>query len=69
MSCFHVKNHGVPVKMMNNAILMAREFFKLPENGRMKYYSDDNKRSIRLSTSFSLGGRLGGRCGGFFSKV
>jgi isopenicillin N synthase-like dioxygenase len=31
-----VKNHGVPMKMMNNAVFMAREFFKLPENERMK---------------------------------
>lgn len=51
---FLVRNHGVPEKMMNNALLMAKEFFKLPENGRMKYYSDDHRRSIRLSTTFNV---------------
>jgi isopenicillin N synthase-like dioxygenase len=54
VSCFQVRNHGVPEKMMNNALLMAKEFFKLPENGRMKYYSDDHRRSIRLSTTFNV---------------
>lgn len=33
---------------------VAREFFQLPEDERLKYYSEDPSKSTRLSTSFNV---------------
>ncbi|KAK2664435.1 hypothetical protein Ddye_003009 [Dipteronia dyeriana] len=49
-----VKNHGIPEKIINNIISIAREFFKLPESERLKNYSDDPSKTTRLSTSFNV---------------
>ncbi|KAM0003069.1 putative flavanone 3-dioxygenase [Helianthus debilis subsp. tardiflorus] len=51
---FQVKNHGVPESTIANMMQIAREFFKLPEQERLKTYSDDPKRTTRLSTSFNI---------------
>ncbi|KAJ0798957.1 putative flavanone 3-dioxygenase [Helianthus annuus] len=49
-----VKNHGVPESTIANMMQIAREFFKLPEQERLKTYSDDPKQTTRLSTSFNI---------------
>uniref|UniRef100_A0A7N0TRM5 Fe2OG dioxygenase domain-containing protein n=2 Tax=Kalanchoe fedtschenkoi TaxID=63787 RepID=A0A7N0TRM5_KALFE len=51
---FQVKNHGVPVRVMENMMRIAREFFRLPEDERMKMYSSDVSKTTRLSTSFNV---------------
>ncbi|KAH7864729.1 hypothetical protein Vadar_033107 [Vaccinium darrowii] len=51
---FQVKNHGVPEKMIENVLQIAREFFRLPESERLKNYSDDPSKTTRLSTSFNV---------------
>ncbi|KAL7595015.1 hypothetical protein Lser_V15G30202 [Lactuca serriola] len=51
---FQVKNHGVPESTIANMMNIAREFFKLPEEERLKTYSDDPTKTTRLSTSFNI---------------
>ncbi|KAK4771471.1 hypothetical protein SAY87_032003 [Trapa incisa] len=51
---FQIKNHGVAEELVGRMMGVAREFFKLPEEERLKNYSDDPKRTTRLSTSFNV---------------
>ncbi|KAK9275208.1 hypothetical protein L1049_022470 [Liquidambar formosana] len=51
---FQVKNHGIPEQVINNMLRIAREFFRLPESERLKNYSDDPSKTMRLSTSFNV---------------
>ncbi|GMN31199.1 hypothetical protein TIFTF001_003146 [Ficus carica] len=51
---FQVKNHGIPVEIVNKMMRLAREFFRLPESERLKSYSDDPSKTTRLSTSFNV---------------
>ncbi|XP_066349286.1 protein DMR6-LIKE OXYGENASE 1-like isoform X2 [Miscanthus floridulus] len=49
-----VTNHGIPAAVVEGMLRVAREFFHLPESERLKCYSDDPKKAIRLSTSFNV---------------
>lgn len=40
--------------MINNVLRIAKEFFRLPEEERLKNYSDDPSKTTRLSTSFNV---------------
>ncbi|KAD4178464.1 hypothetical protein R6Q59_022063 [Mikania micrantha] len=51
---FQVKNHRVPESTIANMMQIARDFFKLPEEERLKIYTDDPTRTTRLSTSFNI---------------
>lgn len=51
---FQVKGHGVPERVVNNMVRIARQFFQLPESERLKNYSDDPSKQVRLSTSFNV---------------
>ncbi|EES12710.1 hypothetical protein BDA96_06G207100 [Sorghum bicolor] len=51
---FMVTNHGIPAAVVEGMLRVAREFFHLPESERLKCYSDDPKKAIRLSTSFNV---------------
>ncbi|CAL5069549.1 unnamed protein product [Urochloa decumbens] len=51
---FMVTNHGIPAWVVEGMLRVAREFFHLPESERLKCYSDDPKKAIRLSTSFNV---------------
>ncbi|KAK9059379.1 hypothetical protein SSX86_021999 [Deinandra increscens subsp. villosa] len=51
---FQVKNHRVPESTISNMMQIAREFFNLPEEERLKSYSDDPSKTTRLSTSFNI---------------
>ncbi|XP_057970772.1 protein DMR6-LIKE OXYGENASE 1-like [Malania oleifera] len=51
---FQVKNHGIPETVIDNMLTVAREFFKMPEKERMKCYSEDPLKAMRLSTSFNV---------------
>ncbi|KAM0830779.1 hypothetical protein ACQ4PT_065990 [Festuca glaucescens] len=51
---FMVTNHGIPEAVVEGMLSVAREFFHLPESERLKCYSDDPKKAVRLSTSFNV---------------
>ncbi|KAG8065954.1 hypothetical protein GUJ93_ZPchr0004g39472 [Zizania palustris] len=51
---FMVRNHGIPEAVVEGMLRVSREFFHLPESERLKCYSDDPKKAIRLSTSFNV---------------
>uniref|UniRef100_M1CK42 1-aminocyclopropane-1-carboxylate oxidase n=1 Tax=Solanum tuberosum TaxID=4113 RepID=M1CK42_SOLTU len=51
---FQVINHGVSKKVMDEMLGVAHEFFKLPVEEKMKLYSDDPSKTMRLSTSFNV---------------
>ncbi|KAI3859354.1 hypothetical protein MKW92_046421, partial [Papaver armeniacum] len=49
-----VINHGISGESVEKMIKIAREFFKLPLDEKLKYYSDDPTKTMRLSTSFNV---------------
>ncbi|XP_019179832.1 PREDICTED: protein DOWNY MILDEW RESISTANCE 6-like [Ipomoea nil] len=51
---FQVINHGVPNKAIEDMLKVAQEFFQLPVEEKMKLYSDDPSKTMRLSTSFDV---------------
>ncbi|TMX00595.1 hypothetical protein EJD97_000510 [Solanum chilense] len=51
---FQVINHGVSKKVMDDMLGVSHEFFKLPVEEKMKLYSDDPSKTMRLSTSFNV---------------
>ncbi|KAG1362407.1 Protein DMR6-LIKE OXYGENASE 2 [Cocos nucifera] len=51
---FQVRNHGIPMDVIEGMLHVAKEFFHLPESERLKSYSDDPKKTTRLSTSFNV---------------
>ncbi|KAG5602637.1 hypothetical protein H5410_034007 [Solanum commersonii] len=55
---FQVINHSVSKKVMDEMLGVAHEFFKLPVEEKMKLYSDDPSKTMRLSTSFNVKRKL-----------
>ncbi|KAK6926096.1 Non-hem dioxygenase N-terminal domain [Dillenia turbinata] len=51
---FQVINHGVDSKAVEGMLGMANEFFSLPLEEKLKLYSDDPSKTMRLSTSFNV---------------
>ncbi|KAK6936607.1 Isopenicillin N synthase-like, Fe(2+) 2OG dioxygenase domain [Dillenia turbinata] len=51
---FQVTNHGVNTKAVEEMLGIANEFFSLPVEEKLKLYSDDPSRTMRLSTSFNV---------------
>ncbi|XAR71572.1 Flavanone 3-dioxygenase [Bertholletia excelsa] len=51
---FQVINHGVSVAAVEKMLQVADEFFRLPVEEKMKLYSDDPSKTMRLSTSFNV---------------
>ncbi|KAK9291502.1 hypothetical protein L1049_019450 [Liquidambar formosana] len=51
---FQVTNHGVSGEAIEKMFGVANEFFRLPVEEKMKLYSDDPSKTIRLSTSFNV---------------
>ncbi|XP_060171779.1 flavanone 3-dioxygenase 2-like [Lycium barbarum] len=51
---FQVINHGVPKEVIDEMLEVAHEFFRLPVEEKMKLYSDDPSKTMRLSTSFNV---------------
>ncbi|KAF6159650.1 hypothetical protein GIB67_034612 [Kingdonia uniflora] len=51
---FQVINHGVKLESMEEMLKIAHEFFHLPLEEKMKHYSDDPAKTMRLSTSFNV---------------
>nr|GLL38847.1 protein DOWNY MILDEW RESISTANCE 6 [Ipomoea trifida] len=51
---FQVINHGVPKKVIDDMLKVAHEFFNLSVEEKMKLYSDDPSKTMRLSTSFNV---------------
>ncbi|XP_077243096.1 protein DOWNY MILDEW RESISTANCE 6-like [Tasmannia lanceolata] len=51
---FQVMNHGISEESMQKMVGIAREFFHMPVEEKMKLYSDDPSKKMRLSTSFNV---------------
>ncbi|XP_047337523.1 protein DOWNY MILDEW RESISTANCE 6 [Impatiens glandulifera] len=51
---FQVINHGVSMEMVEEMLKVGLEFFNLPVEEKMKLYSDDPTKTMRLSTSFNI---------------
>ncbi|CAN0922770.1 Protein DOWNY MILDEW RESISTANCE 6 [Linum grandiflorum] len=51
---FQVINHGVGLEAKEEMLRVATEFFELPVEEKMKIYSDDPSKTMRLSTSFNV---------------
>ncbi|GAB4826100.1 Protein DOWNY MILDEW RESISTANCE 6 [Ancistrocladus abbreviatus] len=51
---FQVVNHGVSKEAVEEMLRVAEDFFKLPVEEKLKLYSDDPSKTIRLSTSFNV---------------
>lgn len=47
-------NHGVREEAIKKMLGVAQEFFKLPLEEKMKLYSEDPTKTMRLSTSFNV---------------
>ncbi|XP_057472323.1 protein DOWNY MILDEW RESISTANCE 6-like [Actinidia eriantha] len=51
---FQVINHGISMETVDRMLQVAKEFFLLPVEEKMKLYSDDPAKTMRLSTSFNV---------------
>ncbi|OVA19910.1 Oxoglutarate/iron-dependent dioxygenase [Macleaya cordata] len=51
---FQVINHGISVESTDRMFKIAEEFFHLPLDEKLKFYSDDPSKTMRLSTSFNV---------------
>ncbi|KAL8500234.1 hypothetical protein ACS0TY_020005 [Phlomoides rotata] len=51
---FQVMNHGVGKERVDKMQRVAHEFFNLSVEEKMKLYSDDPSKTMRLSTSFNV---------------
>nr|GEY07342.1 protein downy mildew resistance 6 [Tanacetum cinerariifolium] len=51
---FQVINHGVPDEIVEKMQQVGRDFFELPLEEKMKLYSEDPSKTMRLSTSFNV---------------
>ncbi|XP_075648237.1 protein DOWNY MILDEW RESISTANCE 6 [Castanea sativa] len=51
---FQVINHGVSLEAVEKMLRIATEFFSLPVEEKLKLYSDDPSKTMRLSTSFNV---------------
>ncbi|KAM7463612.1 hypothetical protein LguiA_031733 [Lonicera macranthoides] len=51
---FQVINHGVAREVVEKMQEVGGEFFRLPVEEKMKLYSDDPSKTMRLSTSFNV---------------
>ncbi|VFQ65404.1 unnamed protein product [Cuscuta campestris] len=51
---FQVINHGVPRRVVEEMLEVSHEFFNMAVEEKMKLYSDDPTKTMRLSTSFNI---------------
>lgn len=51
---FQVINHGISKEAVERMLNMAHDFFGLPLEEKLKLYSDDPSKTMRLSTSFNV---------------
>ncbi|XP_044484959.1 protein DOWNY MILDEW RESISTANCE 6 [Mangifera indica] len=51
---FQVINHGVRLETIEKILEVAHEFFELPIEEKLKLYSEDPSKTVRLSTSFNV---------------
>ncbi|KAI3807961.1 hypothetical protein L1987_23900 [Smallanthus sonchifolius] len=51
---FQVINHGVPDDLVEKMQQVAREFYELPVEEKMKLYSEDPAKTMRFATSFNV---------------
>ncbi|XXG66957.1 hypothetical protein AAC387_Pa06g0410 [Persea americana] len=48
---FQVTNHGISTESIQKVFTVTKEFFQLPVEEKMRYYSNDPSKKVRLSTS------------------
>ncbi|KAL3521721.1 hypothetical protein ACH5RR_019870 [Cinchona calisaya] len=51
---FQVINHGISKDVVEKMVKVANDFFSLPLEEKLKLYSDDPSKTMRLSTSFNV---------------
>ncbi|KAG0493675.1 hypothetical protein HPP92_004669 [Vanilla planifolia] len=51
---FQVVNHGIEEELIRRMVGVGKDFFLLPREEKMNYYSDDPSKKVRLSTSFNV---------------
>jgi len=51
---WQVINHGVSLEAVEKMLGVAHDFFSLPVEEKLKLYSDDPSKTMRLSTSFNV---------------
>ncbi|KAI3762356.1 hypothetical protein L1987_52784 [Smallanthus sonchifolius] len=51
---FQVINHGVPDDLVEKMQQVAKEFYELPVEEKMKLYSEDPTKTMRFATSFNV---------------
>ncbi|GKD62992.1 isopenicillin N synthase, partial [Tanacetum coccineum] len=52
---FQIVNHGIPQKVLDEALATAFEFFDLPTSEKAKYMSNDVHKPVRYGTSIKDG--------------
>lgn len=51
---FHIVNHGVPVRAMENLLESIKKFHELPRESKMEFYSRDHTRKVRYYSTGDL---------------
>jgi isopenicillin N synthase-like dioxygenase len=51
---FQVINHGISNDLLEKVMAVGLQFFRLPAEEKVKLYSDEPSKKIRLSTSFNV---------------
>ncbi|KAH9324282.1 hypothetical protein KI387_004460 [Taxus chinensis] len=51
---FQILNHGVPETVMKSMMGIAKEFFEMPMEDKVCFYSENLSQVVRLSTSFNI---------------
>ncbi|XP_020691893.1 flavanone 3-dioxygenase 2 isoform X1 [Dendrobium catenatum] len=51
---FQVVNHGISSELIQQMRAIGNEFFHLPAEEKLRLYSDDPAKKVRLSTSFNV---------------
>eukprot|EP01018_Ginkgo_biloba_P008923 Gb_12473 [translate_table: standard] len=51
--CFQVTNHGVPTSLTSQMMQVAFQFFTLPSEEKLKYFSTDTTKPVRFGTSIN----------------
>ncbi|XP_004308028.1 PREDICTED: 2'-deoxymugineic-acid 2'-dioxygenase-like [Fragaria vesca subsp. vesca] len=49
---FQIINHGIPQSVLDGALVVASEFFELPDSEKAKFMSKDVHKAVRYETSF-----------------
>lgn len=51
---FQVVNHGIPVKLLEEMVVAAREFHELPQELKAEYYTREMMKKVKYVSNFDL---------------